>query len=144
MYYLIYVSYATRKPSTDDLKEIAQVSQRNNQSTGITGMLVYLEGKYLQVLEGKKEAILSLYETIAGDERHRGQRILIEGDIDKRNFKNWAMGFKMLNHQDFKDLSGLTDLDDFFKNKSVSDESHVALIFLRLFYQKNNRGFSQR
>ncbi|MEM1409034.1 MAG: BLUF domain-containing protein, partial [Bacteroidota bacterium] len=78
MYYLIYVSYATRKPSTDDLKEIAQVSQRNNQSTGITGMLVYLEGKYLQVLEGKKEAILSLYETIAGDARHRGQRILIE------------------------------------------------------------------
>ncbi|MEM9297249.1 MAG: BLUF domain-containing protein [Bacteroidota bacterium] len=144
MYYLIYVSYANGKPSDYDLKEIAQVSQRNNQRTGISGMLVYLGGKYLQILEGEKEAVLNLYKTIAGDPRHQRQRILIEGDINKRNFENWAMGFKMLNHQDFKDLSGLTDLDGFFQSKRVSDESHVTLIFLRLFYQKNNRDFSLR
>ena len=143
MYYLIYVSYATENPNVDELRILAQSSHVNNKKMGISGMLMYLDGKYLQVLEGEKNAVLNLYNKISKDPRHRQIRVLIEGEIHQRNFKNWAMGFKMLNHQDFKDLSGLTDLDDFFDHQVLADESHVALIFLRLFYQKNNRDFAQ-
>ncbi|MEM6525628.1 MAG: BLUF domain-containing protein [Bacteroidota bacterium] len=143
MYYLIYVSYANNTPSVEDLKLLAQSSQANNKKIEVSGMLIYLGGKYLQVLEGKKKDVLDLYDKISKDYRHRQVRLLIEGDVNKRNFEDWAMGFKMLSHQDFQDLSGLTDLDDFFNQQNFSEESHVALIFLRLFYQKNNRDFAQ-
>lgn len=142
MYYLIYVSYATSKPDSEVLKGIAEVSHLNNIKRDVSGMLIYLDGKFLQILEGEKDTVLTLYNKILRDPRHEKVRILIEGDLQKRNFKNWAMGFKMLNKHDFQSMSGLTDLDDFFKSKEVGEDSHVALIFLRLFYQKNNRDFA--
>ncbi|MEM9858657.1 MAG: BLUF domain-containing protein [Bacteroidota bacterium] len=143
MYYLIYVSQAAQTPNDEDIKELVKTSEANNSAVEISGMLIYLDGKYLQILEGAKRDVQNLYDKIAKDRRHKQVRVLIEGDIEKRNFENWTMGFKMLGRQNFKELSGFTDLDEFFNQKNFSEESHVALVFLRLFYQKNNRDFAQ-
>ena len=118
MYYLIYVSYATAKMDVNDLRDLAKKCHQNNIEKDITGMLVYLDGKFLQVLEGNKGDVEKLFAHISTDPRHEKVRILIEGDIEKRNFEGWSMGFKMLDKQVFKDMSGLTDLDDFFKESS--------------------------
>ena len=83
MYYLIYVSYATDTPNSEDLKQLAQISHVNNQKIDVSGMLIYLDGKYLQVLEGKKSAVLELFDKISKDPRHQQIRVLIEGDIEK-------------------------------------------------------------
>jgi hypothetical protein len=47
------------------------------------------------------------------------------------------MGFKRLDTQPFEELSGFRDLEDFFDEQNVTDESPAVMIFLTLFYKKN-------
>lgn len=139
MHYLIYISYASRDLSTDDLKQILLKSEENNAVSGITGMLVFLQGKFIQLLEGAKEDIYSLLEVIRMDERHKKLTVLLEGEMETRNFPGWSMGFKTINPEEFENLSGYTDPDMFFNMSHIHNDSHPAMIFLKLFYQKNNR-----
>ncbi len=142
MYYLIYVSHATQTPDTEALKELASTCYHNNIKRDITGMLVYLEGKFLQVLEGPKEEVLSLFSTISQDPRHERVSVLIEGEISQRNFSKWSMGFKAVDRQLFHEMTGFENLEDFFAKSAVDNESHLSLIFLKLFYKKNYRDFA--
>ena len=142
MYYIIYVSQATHPFSTEELKELARLCYENNIKRDVTGMLVYLENKFLQVLEGPKKEILSLFSSISQDPRHKKVSVLIEGEINQRNFSNWSMGFKAVDKQLFQELTGFENLEDFFARSEVDNESHLSLIFLKLFYKKNYRDFA--
>ncbi|MEL7006507.1 MAG: BLUF domain-containing protein [Bacteroidota bacterium] len=137
MYYLIYVSYAVEPFSQDMLKELLEKCVYKNEKQGITGMLLYIEGKFIQVLEGEKNVIKKIFDNILKDERHRKIKIIIEGMISKRNFPNWSMGFKSINNQELKKMTGYTDIEEYFRNKNYGEEGHIALVFLKLFYQKN-------
>lgn len=69
---LIYVSSTKRDVPDATLNEILSVSRRNNEPAGITGMLMYLEGGFLQVLEGERAQVESTYQRICADKRHWG------------------------------------------------------------------------
>lgn len=138
MYYLVYSSIAASGVSEDDLCDILQTSQLQNADLNITGMLLYCNGKFLQVLEGKKEDVHKVFLKINQDQRHQDISVLLEGLIAARNFKNWSMGFKALDVETAKEFSGYEDIDQFFSQHKVSDKSHPALIFLSLFYRKNH------
>lgn len=94
IYQIIYISSA--KPELDDfaLREIAHVASLNNQENGITGLLLFHDGTIMQVLEGDKASVQSLYEKIKEDPRHSGCMILSESDKNAREFSNWFMGYK--------------------------------------------------
>ncbi len=139
MYYLIYVSYAVEPFTQDQLKSLLQSCVEKNTKQGITGMLLYIEGKFIQVLEGDKEVIQSVYSKILKDKRHRKVKIIIEGMISNRNFPGWSMGFKSMNNSELQKMTGYKDIEEYFRNESVNDHSHIALVFLKLFYQKNYR-----
>ncbi len=140
--YIIYTSY-TRYPWDDEsLLELLKKSNSYNRSHGITGMLIFLRNKFLQILEGKKEEIDNLYGIIEKDERHERVNIIIEGQYRDRIFKDWSMGFKVLTERDFEKISGYKDLNTFFSESDISDESHPAQIFLKYFYDQNLRDFS--
>lgn len=138
MYYLVYSSVASGGLSEDDLRDILQSSQLRNADLNLTGMLLYCNGKFLQVLEGKKEDVHSLFYKISRDTRHRDLNVLLEGTIGARNFKNWSMGFKSLDVASAREISGFEDIDQFFTLNKATNNSHPALIFLSLFYQKNH------
>jgi hypothetical protein len=70
MNFIVYISAATYLMDENELKEILEVSRKNNQSSGITGLLLYHEGNFIQVLEGEKTAINALYDKITIDNRH--------------------------------------------------------------------------
>ena len=94
MFYLIYVSSATRNLSSEELLEILRVSRRNNVENEITGMLLYKEGNFMQVLEGPKETVQQLHDKIELDARHKQMITLLSGQIEERQFPNWSMGFQ--------------------------------------------------
>ncbi len=137
MYHLVYISYVSRPLREDDLIDILNTSRLNNKKNGITGMLVYLNEKFIQVLEGEYEAVNNVYKEIASDVRHRKVTTILEGNTEQRIFKDWSMGFKKLDGQQFEELSGYKDPEDFFSASSVTDESPAVMIFLSLFYKKN-------
>ena len=109
MFYLVYVSVAAEKASKDDLLEILARSRTNNAEAGITGMLLYKDGNYMQVLEGEEKAVRDLYARIRRDPRHLGIVTLVEGRRDNRCFGDWSMGFQDLSSLEARDVPGYSE-----------------------------------
>ena len=66
---LLYASRATEEVTQDELLSILKKSRINNLAAGVTGVLCYSGGVFLQVLEGGREPVSHLYNRIAGDTR---------------------------------------------------------------------------
>ncbi len=81
--------------SEAEIAEILEVSRRNNESRGITGMLLYRDGRFLQVLEGDKAPVLDLVKTIRRDPRQKAFTVLYESEWP-RLFAGWFMDFRKL------------------------------------------------
>lgn len=102
---LIYTSLATRNMSEADLTSLLVQSRDKNLRLNITGLLVYGKREFVQLLEGKKEAIFDLYNTIVKDDRHQQVELLWHGDIKKRSFLDWSMAFLNIANIDTEKLA---------------------------------------
>lgn len=102
LYELIYTSLASKEMNPDDLKSILEISRANNEASDITGILMYHNRTFIQLLEGPKEEVLSTYERIKNDDRHSQVNKFWDNDIEKRNFDSWSMAFSEL-----KDAEGI-------------------------------------
>ena len=91
---LLYASRATQGIDEDLQKSIVQRSQTYNLEHGITGVLcTYPEGGiFLQVLEGARAPVNSLFNNIVRDRRHQQVTILAYEEIEERRFAGWRMG----------------------------------------------------
>lgn len=89
--------------SDADIEDILTVSKRNNEQAGITGMLLWADGMFIQVLEGEAAKIRGLVTRIQSDARHRHFMVLLEQKSDQRLFSEWSMGFKRLDLRCVKD-----------------------------------------
>ena len=67
MFFLVYVSSATRPFSGEDLRVLLVTCRKDNTELGVKGMLLYKDGNFMQVLEGEEGAVRGLYERIAAD-----------------------------------------------------------------------------
>ena len=63
---------------------------------GVTGILLYKDGNFMQVLEGEKEVVMKVAATIEADGRHKGVIVLLQGEREQRDFPDWSMGFRDL------------------------------------------------
>lgn len=90
--HLLYLSDAVRPLNREALNEIRDVSIRYNAAHGITGVLFYSAGHFVQLLEGDMTAIHKLFEKIASDRRHTNVKLLVLRPADRRIFSNWDMG----------------------------------------------------
>ena len=107
---LLYTSQASAPMDDDALLELLETSRRNNDRTGITGMLLFHKGSFLQLLEGEEQAVMALYQSILEDERHSGSRVVWKGPIPARSFPEWTMAFRTLGDVDPARLVGYSDL----------------------------------
>lgn len=94
--HLIYVSSATAACDVAELENILVASARNNTPLQVTGMLLYAEGNFMQVLEGEEAAIDETYARIARDHRHTDIFVIEREPIEQRSFDQWSMGFRRL------------------------------------------------
>jgi Sensors of blue-light using FAD len=90
---LVYLSEAVGHLSHLELAELLAKSRANNFTLGITGMLLFKQGRFLQALEGKRDDVMTLYRKIGKDFRHRKVIMLSSETITHRNFPDWTMGF---------------------------------------------------
>jgi len=143
MYHLVYTSHATNPFGESELLGLLKECREFNRANGITGMLLYIQGKFIQVLEGQKEAVVQLFDRIALDPRHLRVAVIVEGESDERIFKNWSMGFRRLTEKEAAHLGGFRDIDQFFARKRITEESNLLLVFLKLFYNQNMVEFEE-
>lgn len=86
-----YISLENRRLGREDVLEIARISRIKNELRGITGVLMFYDGLFLQVLEGTDADIEQLLARLRMDGRHRDVRILLDELISERHFPDWAM-----------------------------------------------------
>lgn len=136
MYHLVYTSHAVKPFTEVELLGLLKESRAFNKPRAITGMLLYLQGKFIQVLEGDEKEVKELYSRIAADPRHHRVALISEGHSPTHLFKDWSMGFKRLTFED-ADALGFRDIDQFFSGKEVKKDTSLLMTFLKLFYKKN-------
>lgn len=96
---LLYASRATQEIDDALVAGILRHSQKHNQEHGITGVLCTYSptNVFLQVIEGSRGEVNSLYSAIVGDPRHREVTLLLYEEIQERRFAAWRMGSVNLN-----------------------------------------------
>ena len=106
LYQLIYQSQSLIPFSPLELDKLLVKSRNFNQEHGITGLLLYTpDGRFLQVLEGEREDVRSLYyQRISQDPRHYNCLVLNEGPCQYRVFSDWSMAFSPAQAQDLRRL----------------------------------------
>lgn len=109
---LAYTSIANHYMTHQELIELLSVCRENNKTSDITGILLYLEGCFFQVLEGEPDKIEALYEKISKDDRHHNVMKLTFETLSERGFANWTMGYQSVTREELAAITGLTDFLD--------------------------------
>jgi hypothetical protein len=134
---LVYVSSARQLFSEEDLKALLEQSRDNNARLGLTGMLLYKDGNFMQALEGPDDALTELYAKIESDRRHRGILQLLRQELQEREFPLWSMGFKNLNDVNLHQTPGYsTLLNESLKSASFQTDPTRAQKLLGMFRKK--------
>lgn len=89
---LLYVSRALDPNVNEETDSILDSSRQHNIATGITGVLCYGGGIYLQAIEGGRKQVNELYGHIIRDTRHKDVVLLHYEEITERRFGGWTMG----------------------------------------------------
>ena len=135
---MIYCSQATVDLSPEELIALLELARVKNQGSGLTGMLLYSNQSFLQMLEGDPAALAATYERIVGDDRHVNLRLLMNSDVSDRLFPDWTMGFEHVDDEELaEDLEGFTpEIEYPLVNPDLITNGGVAQTLLTL-YAKN-------
>jgi hypothetical protein len=109
LFRIAYVSTASKLFNSTELRDMLKESHARNQEAGITGMLLYKDGQFMQVLEGTPEAVTATFSRISRDSRHHGIMVLVKGAVQERRFPGWSMAFRDLNLPDHQDVPGYSE-----------------------------------
>ena len=91
---LVRLLYASRAVDNTHpaVQAILDSARRHNQDSGVTGVLVYGGGVFMQAIEGGRQAVSDLYGTISRDARHKDVALLHYEEIVERRLGSWTMG----------------------------------------------------
>jgi len=102
---LVYVSTATRLMRDEELQAMLKKAVARNHINGLTGVLLYDEGNFMQCLEGSRSAVLETYGRIQANPAHRGLTELLLEPIAARSFEGWDMDFVHSSQSEMQTLS---------------------------------------
>ena len=98
LYQLLYLSSAKFEFTEAALLELLYESQSRNGQLNITGLLLHSDGSIMQILEGAKTDVETLFRKIERDERHTGVMVLSRKEVETRDFPEFKMGFHQTSH----------------------------------------------
>ena len=130
IYCLVFTSVATRKISDEDLKGLLAKSRQYNLALNITGMLLYLDPYFMQILEGDESIIDEKFKKISNDEMHHKVSLIYKQPIKERSFSKWTMGFNKIGKECFEDAENLTEI---YKNEAFKKHPKEVIELLEMF-----------
>jgi hypothetical protein len=138
MHQLIYTSQATLAFTDDDLLALLSWSRQWNKQHDITGVLLYGDQEFVQVIEGSVEAVDELYSHLRRDIRHHNLTILAYGPIARRRFVQWSMGFHPATTEHLAQVRGYFDPEQLtLHNHSLSTRDELLFDLLQSFVQNS-------
>ena len=138
MHQLIYTSRATFALMDDDLLALLRWSRQWNEKEGVTGVLLYGDAQFVQVIEGSKEKVEYLYGHIIHDRRHYDLTELAYGPVTMRRFTQWTMGFHAATSEHLAQVRGYFDPEQLtLHNHSLSARDELLFDLLQGFVQSS-------
>jgi hypothetical protein len=131
MHHIIYLSWAVSPFTSLQLKELLTLARRRNTELAITGLLLYGNQRFMQILEGEEEEVRALYELIKRDPNHHCIIAYADKPIAQRTFAQWAMAFQPSCPQQAAEMAGYlgsTDVAVNVSSLSATDKSLFDLL----------------
>ncbi|MGD1877520.1 MAG: BLUF domain-containing protein [Kiloniellaceae bacterium] len=135
---LMYTSTSREFMSDEDLAKLLERARCWNEANGITGMLIYVDGHFLQIVEGAEQDIAAVSQRIFADSQHFAIIRLMEGTTPRRVFSDWSMGLRRLGKRDGAEILGAVNL----ARQSVIDSlpcdtPQELVVFMESFYRSS-------
>ena len=130
IYTICYLSSANYTLNIQDLENIFKITLKNNIQNSISGILIYAEGNFLQVLEGEELALKALFQKIKSDKRHHNLITLLSKKNKDRIFESYQSGFSIVAKKaDMKSLKNYLK----FLNDNMLDANHLISLLKPFF-----------
>lgn len=118
-----------------DLLEMLNKNLKNNQKKDLTGIMLYSDGTFIQLLEGAREAVEACYRKIQKDNRQTGFMALLSGEEKERTFADWSMAFKVADESQLIGVKGYIQPEEI----SLEREKLSAPLFVLKAFADNHR-----
>ncbi len=122
---LVYVSNRQKSCTQQEIDDILDACKRNNPAMEVTGVLLYSDNKFIQLVEGDTQKILRLYDTIKKDERHENCVMISCTPTEEKTFPSWHMGSKEFKSNKLSFETNISQEDeDFFNDILLGKEQN--------------------
>jgi hypothetical protein len=130
----VYVSSAVKQMKQAELVELLRAARDKNAAAGLTGMLLFHDGNFMQVLEGEPEAVDALLTKIHTDPRHAGVMVLLRQPNQSRSFGEWQMAFRNTNELTPLELAEVSKfLHPTFQANRTGPQTSAAVKLIEVF-----------
>ena len=135
MKHIVYLSTSNGLMTENQLVEILRQARAYNTEHQITGLLLYSEGTFIQLIEGSAKDVDTIFSKIRYDNRHKGLIKLIDKPLAERDFPEWSMGFAAVNQDEAEEIIGYFQSFD----KLLSSENKNSAVSLLKSFIKTNK-----
>lgn len=131
---IIYISEATANLSDSALFTLQQQARAEHQRAQLTGLLLYREGRFLQILEGPEAPLREFFNRVAVDPRHGKLEMLADGPKARPDFEHWYMSFACAIPQRCAQLPGYLGTEQLLEIAQNTSVRHLISEFLEAHY----------
>ena len=134
----MYVSHTSPDLTPGELDNVLTAARRNNAMLGITGLLLYIDGGFLQILEGDERPLRELYTRVATDSRHINPHLMLDREVPVRAFPEWSMGFERPSMDDPETAGMFGVAREAINGRLSPGTGRIVAMMLQTFYAVQN------
>jgi hypothetical protein len=116
---IVYLSTATKPMSAAEIETLLDSARNFNATTNVTGVLMYLDGSFVQYIEGTESGLHKVCERIFNSHKHKNIMKIMEKSIASRIFPDWLMGSTTITNSELFKLQAL-DVQDRFNSEATT------------------------
>lgn len=128
MFTTVYVSRSITQLGADELSALLTECRTKNRKRGLTGMLLYRDGQFIQALEGPEYMVHATMDRIHKDPRHVEVEILAEEQVKGRQFPGWSMGYREIDEAASQTMPGYRGVLTGGKGAAQSSTTEAKLL----------------
>ena len=134
---VVYVSTAKTLLNDQELVALLTSARKSNDELGVTGVLLYHDGSFLQYFEGPHASVDQVYNKVRHSSMHHGLLELMREPIATRRFGSWSMGFTQVPKDAILQLSNTLWLHGQAQAEAASGADSMGVALLKEFWESN-------
>lgn len=129
---LVYVSSRNASCTEEEIEKILASCKKNNPPLQITGVLLYSDTRFIQMVEGEARVVTALYDKIKSDKRHSNAKMISYGPIKEKSFPAWHMGVRKIAGSEIDFKTDITKEDQSVFNSILNGREENGMKVLGL------------